>query len=145
MIDAVGMEAHGSPAGKLARQVAGLLPDAATAQLMQTVGVDQLAALHLAIDAVRRGGTISLVGVYGGRADPMPMMVMFDKQLQLRMGQANVRRWVDDIMPLLTADDDPLRVDNFATHHVPLDQAAQAYADFSPRYQSVSLGIGVWH
>jgi threonine dehydrogenase-like Zn-dependent dehydrogenase len=133
VIDAVGMEAHGSPGGKLARKIAGLLPDAATAKLMQTVGVDQLAALHLAIDAVRRGGTISLAGVYGGMADPLPMMVMFDKQLQLRMGQANVRRWVDDIMPLLVGDDDPLGVDTFATHHTPLDQAPQAYADFQAK------------
>jgi len=130
VIDAVGMEAHGSPGARLARQVAGLLPDPATAKLMQTVGVDQLAALQLAIDAVRRGGTISLAGVYGGMADPMPMMVMFDKQLQLRMGQANVRRWVDEIMPLLTGDDDPLGVDTFATHHTALDQAPAAYADF---------------
>jgi threonine dehydrogenase-like Zn-dependent dehydrogenase len=130
VIDAVGMEAHGSPGGKVARQIAGLLPDPATAKLMQTVGVDQLAALQLAIDAVRRGGTISLAGVYGGMANPMPMMVMFDKQLQLRMGQANVRRWVDEIMPLLTEDDDPLGVDTFATHHTALDQAPAAYADF---------------
>jgi threonine dehydrogenase-like Zn-dependent dehydrogenase len=133
VIDAVGMEAHGSPAGKLARQVTGFLPDPAAAKLMQTVGVDQLAALHLAIDAVRRGGTISLAGVYGGMADPMPMMTMFDKQLQLRMGQANVRRWVGDIMPLLTGDDDPLGVDTFATHHAPLEQAPQAYADFQAK------------
>jgi threonine dehydrogenase-like Zn-dependent dehydrogenase len=133
VIDAVGMEAHGSPGGKLARQVAGLLPDPATAKLMQTVGVDQLAALHLAIDAVRRGGTISLAGVYGGMADPLPMMVMFDKQIQLRMGQANVRRWVDDIMPVLAGDGDPLGVETFATHHTPLEQAPQAYADFQDK------------
>ena len=61
---------------------------------MQTAGVDRLAALHSAIDLVRRGGTISLSGVYGGMADPMPMLTMFDKQIQLRMGQANVWRWV---------------------------------------------------
>ena len=60
------------------------------------------------------------VGVYGGATDPLPMLPMFDKQLDLRMGQANVRRWIDDILPLLTDDDDPLGVDAFATHHVPL-------------------------
>ena len=42
------------------------------------------------------------------------MLTLFDKQVTLRMGQANVKRWVDDIMPLLT-DDDPLGVDDFAT------------------------------
>jgi threonine dehydrogenase-like Zn-dependent dehydrogenase len=130
VIDAVGMEAHGSPVGKLAQTLAGLLPDAAAEKLIDKAGIDRLAALHLAIDVVRRGGTISLSGVYGGTADPMPMMVLFDKQIQLRMGQANVRRWVDDIMPLLTGDSDPLGVDTFATHRVPLDQAPQAYENF---------------
>jgi threonine dehydrogenase-like Zn-dependent dehydrogenase len=132
VIDAVGMEAHGSPAGKLARQITGLLPDALSAKLMETSGVDQLNALHLAIDVVRRGGTISLSGVYGGMADPLPMMVLFDKQIQLRMGQANVRRWVDDILPLLV-DGDPLGVDSFATHRVPIDAAPEAYANFQEK------------
>ncbi len=133
VIDAVGMEAHGSPGGKLAQQMAGLLPDAVQAKLMERAGIDRLAALHLAIDIVRRGGTISLVGVYGGMADPLPMMVLFDKQIQLRMGQANVRRWVDDILPLLTGTGDPLGVDDFATHRVPLDQAPGAYANFQQK------------
>jgi threonine dehydrogenase-like Zn-dependent dehydrogenase len=130
VIDAVGMEAHGSPAGKLAQTVAGFLPDAAAAKLIDKAGVDRLAALHTAIDAVRRGGTISLSGVYGGTADPLPMMVLFDKQIQLRMGQANVRRWVDDILPLLTGAADPLGVEGFATHRVPLREAPAAYEAF---------------
>jgi threonine dehydrogenase-like Zn-dependent dehydrogenase len=129
VIDAVGMEAHGSPAGKLAQQMTGMLPDAVAARLMKTAGVDSLSALHLAIDLVRRGGTISLSGVYGAMTDPMPMMTLFDKQIQLRMGQANVKRWIDDIVPLLT-DDDPLGVDDFATHRVPLEQAPEAYETF---------------
>jgi threonine dehydrogenase-like Zn-dependent dehydrogenase len=132
VIDAVGMEAHGSPAGKLAQQMTGLLPDAIAARLMKTAGVDSLSALHLAIDLVRRGGTISLSGVYGAMTDPMPMMTMFDKQIQLRMGQANVRRWIDDILPLLN-DDDPLGVDDFATHRVPLEQAPEAYETFQKK------------
>ena len=110
VIDAVGMEAHGSPVAKLAQKMTGLLPDAVGKPLMQKAGVDRLNALYSAIDIVRRGGTISLIGVYGGMADPLPMLTLFDKQVQLRMGQANVKRWVDDIMPLLT-DDDPLGVD----------------------------------
>jgi len=133
VIDAVGMEAHGSPVGKLAQQVAGLLPDPVAAKLFERAGVDRLAALHLAIDAVRRGGTISLIGVYGGMTDPLPMMTLFDKQVQVRMGQANVRTWVDDIMPLLTGDGDPLGVDTFATHRVPLEQAPQAYENFQQK------------
>jgi threonine dehydrogenase-like Zn-dependent dehydrogenase len=133
VIDAVGMEAHGSPLGKLAHQIAALLPDQVTEKLMETAGVDRLSVLHTAIDAVRRGGTISLSGVYGGEADPMPMMDLFDKQVQLRMGQANVKRWIDDIMPLLQGDDDPLGVEDLATHRMPLDEAPHAYEIFQKK------------
>ena len=129
VIDAVGMEAHGAPVAKAAQQVVGLLPDSLAAAFMRKAGVDRLNALMLAIDIVRRGGTISLSGVYGGMADPLPMLTLFDKQIQLRMGQANVHRWVPDILPLLT-DDDPLGTEAFATHHVPLAEAPQAYEMF---------------
>ena len=133
VIDAVGMEAHGAPLGKLAQTLAGFLPDAVARKAIETAGVDRLAALHLALDLARRGGTVSLSGVYGGAVDPLNMMQMFDKQLTLRMGQANVRRWVDDILPLLSGDDDPLGVDGFATHHVPLDEAPAAYEMFQKK------------
>jgi threonine dehydrogenase-like Zn-dependent dehydrogenase len=132
VIDAVGMEAHGSPGAKIAQQMTGLLPDSMAQSVMQKAGVDRLHALYLAIDIVRRGGTISLSGVYGGMADPLPMLTIFDKQIQLRMGQANVRRWVDDVMPLLV-DGDPLGTDQFATHHLPLDQAPDAYEKFQKK------------
>ncbi len=132
VVDAVGLEAHGSPGTTALHKLVGLLPDAVAEPLMQKAGVDRLAALYSAIDAVRRGGTISLSGVYGGMADPLPMLTLFDKQVQLRMGQANVKRWVPEILPLLT-DDDPLGVDTFATHHVPLGDAAAAYEVFQKK------------
>jgi threonine dehydrogenase-like Zn-dependent dehydrogenase len=131
VIEAVGMEAHGSPVARSMRAVTSLLPDAAGETLMRSAGIDQLAALHLAIDLVRRGGTLSIAGVYGGMADPMPMLTLFDKQVHVRMGQANVRRWIDDILPMVTDDLDPLGLETFATHHVLLDQAPQAYEDFA--------------
>ena len=132
VIDAVGMEAHGAPIGKLAQNIAGLLPDAVARKLMENAGVDRLSAMNLAFELVRRGGTVSLSGVYGGTADPLPMLNIFDKQLQIRMGQANVKRWVDDILPLL-GDDDPLGVDDFATHRVPLAEAPRAYEMFQKK------------
>ncbi|MCW3066841.1 MAG: Threonine dehydrogenase, partial [Solirubrobacterales bacterium] len=132
VIDAVGMEAHGSPIGKLAQQMAALLPNAVAEKLMEKAGVDRLFALHAAVDIVRRGGTISLIGVYGGMLDPLPMLTIFDKQIQLRMGQANVKRWVDDIMPLLM-DGDPLGVEGFHTHRMPLDEAPRAYEMFQKK------------
>jgi len=130
VIDAVGMEAHGSPVAETVQKALGVLPKAAQAAVMTTAGVDRLAALYEAIECVRRGGTISIVGVYGGAADPLPMMQLFDKQIQLRMGQANVRRWSDDILALLQQDDDLLGVESFATHHLPLEEAPQAYKTF---------------
>jgi threonine dehydrogenase-like Zn-dependent dehydrogenase len=132
VIDAVGMEAHGAPLGKLAHQLASMLPDSVTQMMMEKAGIDRLSVLHSAIDTVRRGGTISLSGVYGGSADPMPMMDLFDKQIQLRMGQANVKRWIDDIMPLLQ-DGDPLAVGDLATHKLPLEQAPHAYEIFQKK------------
>ncbi|EON32648.1 alcohol dehydrogenase [Gordonia terrae C-6] len=132
VIDAVGMEAHGSPINKALQSVVGLLPDAVARKAMSEMGTDRLGALYSAIDIVKRGGTISLSGVYGGAADPLPMLTMFDKQIRLHMGQANVKRWVDDIMPLLT-DDDPLGVDTFATHELPLEEAPQAYETFQQK------------
>jgi threonine dehydrogenase-like Zn-dependent dehydrogenase len=133
VIDAVGMEAHGAPFGKLAHTLAGMLPDALASRMIETAGVDRLSVLHAAISAVRRGGTISLSGVYGGMMDPLPMMDLFDKQIQLRMGQANVKRWIDDIMPLLTGEGDPLGVDDLATHKLELDKAPYAYEIFQKK------------
>ncbi|MEU2549732.1 alcohol dehydrogenase catalytic domain-containing protein [Streptomyces roseolus] len=132
VVDAVGMEAHGAPVARGLQTVVGHLPDAVARGLMRRYGVDRLSALHLAVELVRRGGTVSLAGVYGGQADPMPLLTMFDKQLTLRMGQANVLRWVDRLLPLLT-DDDPLGVDDFATHRLPLGEAADAYEMFQKK------------
>jgi threonine dehydrogenase-like Zn-dependent dehydrogenase len=133
VIDAVGMEAHGSPIGKLAQRLAGFLPDALAQPMVQKAAIDRLAALHMAIELVQRGGTISLSGVYGGAISPMPLIQMFDKQITLRMGQANVRRWIDDILPLLSNGDDPLGVDTYATHRLPIDQAPHAYEIFQKK------------
>ena len=101
--------------------------------LLEHVGIDRLHAVYLAIDIVRRGGTISLSGVYSGAADSIPMVTLFDKQIQLRMGQANVHRWVDDLLPLVSGDDDPLGVDDFTTHTMPLEDAPKAYEMFQKK------------
>jgi threonine dehydrogenase-like Zn-dependent dehydrogenase len=133
VIDAVGMEAHGAPGGKLAQTLAGLVPKGVARKVMENAGIDRLTVLSMAIDLVRRGGTVSLSGVYGGTADPINMLQAFDKQINLRMGQANVKRWIDDLMPLVGGDDDPLGVESFATHHVPLSEAPEAYEMFQKK------------
>ncbi|MFI7078736.1 zinc-dependent alcohol dehydrogenase [Micromonospora sp. NPDC049903] len=129
VIDAVGMEAHGAPLGKFAQAAAGILPDKLADPMIDKVGVDRLVVLKAAMKAVRRGGTVSISGVYGGEVDPLPLMEMFDRGIQLRMGQCHVRRWIDEIIPLLT-DEDPLGVSDLRTHRLPLDQGPQAYQMF---------------
>ena len=133
VIDAVGMEAHGSGAGKLAQTAAGLLPDAVSQKLIDKGGVDRLSVVYAAFDTVRRGGTVSLSGVYGGSANPMNFMQMFDKQITLRQGQANVKRWIDDLMPLVSDEADPLGVMDLATHRVAIDDAPHAYEIFQKK------------
>jgi threonine dehydrogenase-like Zn-dependent dehydrogenase len=133
VIDAVGMEAHGGTAGRLAQTAVGGLPDKLAQSLTDRFAVDRLTVLHAAIKGVRRGGTVSLSGVYGGEVDPMPMMEMFDRGIQLRMGQCHVRRWLDEIMPVLECDGDPLGVEDLRTHRLPLDEAARAYEMFQKK------------
>jgi threonine dehydrogenase-like Zn-dependent dehydrogenase len=115
------------------QRATGLMPRPVAAGMMERVGIDRMAALMDAFDAVRRGGTVSITGVYGGMTDPMPMLRLFDKGVNIRMGQAHVKRWIDDIMPLLTDDSDPLDVEGLATHKVPLDQAPRAYEIFQKK------------
>lgn len=134
VVDAVGMEAHGSPVARAAHQVVGHLPKAVGQKAMETMGVDRLAALHTSLDLVRRGGTVSLSGVYGGVASPMPLLSMFDKQIQLRMGQCNVRAWTDDLLPLVEDPSDPLGVTDLVTHRLPLEEAASAYETFQKKH-----------
>jgi threonine dehydrogenase-like Zn-dependent dehydrogenase len=130
VIDAVGMEAHGSPNAKVAQTLVGLLPDAIAQPLTDKFAVDRIDALTTALKSVRRGGTVSLSGVYGGEVDPLPMMEMFDRGIQIRMGQCHVKRWIDDIMPLVLDDADPLGTEDLATHVLPLEDAPHAYEIF---------------
>jgi threonine dehydrogenase-like Zn-dependent dehydrogenase len=136
-IDAVGMEAHGAPMAKLAQKATGLLPDAIARPMVERLGIDRLNALYGCFDVVRRGGTVSISGVYGGAVDPIPMMQIFDKGLQLRMGQAHVKRWIDEIMPLVTDDSDPLGTEDFVTDRVPLADAPDAYERFQKKEDGV--------
>jgi threonine dehydrogenase-like Zn-dependent dehydrogenase len=133
IVDAVGMEAHGAPLGAFAQNAVGLLPDKLAQKAIETAGVDRLVVVHSAVEAVRRGGTISLSGVYGGTASPMPLMKMFDKQIQLRMGQCNVKRWIDDLLPLVEDESDPLGVMDLVTHRVGLDEAPAMYEKFQKK------------
>jgi threonine dehydrogenase-like Zn-dependent dehydrogenase len=133
VVDAVGMEAHGSPGAGFAQAVIGILPDAIARPAMDKAGIDRLAAMHTALDLVRRGGTVSLSGVYGGEADVLPMKSMFDKQVRLKMGQCNVRNWIDDLVPLVEDPADPLGVLDLTTHRVSLEEAPAMYEVFQKK------------
>jgi threonine dehydrogenase-like Zn-dependent dehydrogenase len=130
VVEAVGMEAHGSPISKAAHTAVGLLPSQVARPFMDRLAIDRMHALRTSLKAARRGGTVSIAGVYGGEVDPFPMMEVFDRGLQLRMGQCHVRRWTDDIMPLATDSEDPLGLEDLATHRLPLESAPEAYAMF---------------
>ena len=133
IVDAVGMEAHDSPVGKAAHAVVGALPDVLARPMADKMALDRMGALRTAIKAVRRGGTVSVSGVYGGEVDPMPMMEMFDRGITMRMGQCHVKRWVDDIMPAVVDGSDPLGTLDMTTHHMPLDQAPEGYDTFQKK------------
>ncbi len=133
VVDAVGMEAHGTPVQAALQIVAGKLPGPLARAAAETFGVDRMAAMRTAFKSVRRAGTVSLSGVYGGQADPMPMMDLFDKCITMRMGQAHVKRWVDDIMPALQDDSDPLGTGDLTTHPLPLEQAPHGYEIFQKK------------
>lgn len=137
VIDAVGMESHGAPVAEFMQKATALLPDRLGAALAERAGIDRLSALANAIDAVRRGGTLSVVGVYGGQADSLPMMDLFDKGIQIRMGQAHVKRWIPDLLPLVLDDNDPLATEDLATHVLPLADAPQAYEMFQQKQDGV--------
>ncbi len=117
-IDAVGMEASGS--------VVGTILQATNLQL------DRATALRECMSSIRRGGTLSISGVYAGPIQAFPLGDLFDMQVQVRMGQANVRHWVDDIMPLL-GDDDPLGTEDLKTHEMPLEDAPLGYEIFQKK------------
>jgi threonine dehydrogenase-like Zn-dependent dehydrogenase len=133
VVDAVGMEAHGSPVAKAAIAAVSVLPDVIARPLTDKMAIDRLAALRDVIKSTRRGGTVSISGVYGGEVDPLPMMELFDRGLQVRMGQCHVRRWTPEILDEVISDADPLGLEALATHHLPLDKAPEAYDMFQKK------------
>jgi len=127
VLEAVGMEAHGNPVAEKVIGLASRLPKPVARIAIEKMGIDRLDALYTAFDGVRRGGTVSISGVYGGTADPLPMMDLFDKGLTLRMGQCHVKRWTEDLFDVLARDEDVFGVDDLASHRVPLGQAPEMY------------------
>ena len=133
VLDAVGMDAHGNPIAEKIVAGAARLPKPLGRKAIETAGIDRLDALHTAIHSVRRAGTVSVSGVYGGMADPMPMMEMFDKGISMRMGQCHVRHWTDELLEIASRPDDVLGLESLATHHVSLEDAPEMYKIFQEK------------
>lgn len=118
VIDAVGMEAHGFAIDNIldiAKQKIG-------------IGADRAAALRQALLAVRKGGRVSVPGVYGGLADKFPLGALMEKGLQLRTGQTHVQRYVKDLLARI--EDGTLDTTFLISHRLPLEEAATGYRNF---------------
>ena len=113
-IDAVGLEAH-----------RGLKDKLANIAHMQT---GSISALELCISAVRRGGVVSVVGVYGMSYDAFPLGQIFDKGIKLAFGQAPVQRYIDELIEILQRGE--ITLDDIITHNLPLEKAPDAYRIF---------------
>ena len=113
-VDAVGLEANRKLKDKLANVVH-----------MQG---GSIAALELCISAVRRGGVVSVVGVYGMPYDAFPVGQIFDKGIRMAFGQAPVQKYIDELIGIL--DRDEIKLHDIITHRLPLEQAVNAYKIF---------------
>jgi threonine dehydrogenase-like Zn-dependent dehydrogenase len=116
-IDAVGLEASGSPLHR------------ALGALRLQAGAPT--ALEWAIASVRKGGTVSIIGVYGPPWNLLPIGTAMNKGLTLRMGQCHVRRHMSELLGHIQAG----RIDARAvmSHRLPLEQAAEAYRMFAEK------------
>lgn len=118
VIDAVGMESHGfSPDNLL---------DAAKQKI--GIGADRAHALRMALMAVRKGGRVSIPGVYGGMADKFPLGALMEKGLQVRTGQTHVQRYTQQLLDLIMEE----KIDTtfMISHRLSLEEAPKGYRNF---------------
>jgi threonine dehydrogenase-like Zn-dependent dehydrogenase len=126
-IDAVGLEAHGN-------SIDALYDYAKTAVMLET---DRSHALRQAIYACRKGGTLSIPGVYGGFLDKFPLGVAFAKGLTFKMGQTNVHRYMKPLLNRVeNGDIDPSFV---ITHRFSLDEGANGYSTFDAQGDCIKV------
>ncbi len=140
-VDAIGMRAHAA-GDSSPRDTAVSPPTTGTGNATQS-GSDRLRALRDAISSVRCAGTVSISGVDASLGTKLPIMNMFDKGIQLRMGQANVRRWVADLLPLVI-NEDRLGTEDLATHRLPLAHAEHAYELFQKKDEAIKVVMDPW-
>jgi len=118
VIDAVGMEAHGFAIDNLfdvVKQKVGF-------------GFDRASALKQALLAVRKGGRVSIPGVYGGMTDKFPLGALMEKGLQVRTGQTHVQKYHRKLLAMI--EEGKLDTTFLISHHLPLEDAAEGYRNF---------------
>jgi len=117
-IDAVGLEAHGPHLDYYYDK----------AKTMAMLATDRVSALRQAIFACRKGGTVSVPGVYGGFLDKMPFGAVVQKALTIKSGQTHVQKYLPTLLQhIQNGDIDPSFV---VTHRVTLDDAPRMYKTF---------------
>ncbi len=134
VIDAVGMEAHGFSIDNMldvAKQKIG-------------IGADRASALKQAILAVRKGGRVSIPGVYGGMTDKFPLGALMEKGLSIKSGQTHTQKYMDKLLGMIT--DGKIDTTFLISHRLPLEQAPDGYANFKNQqdeYTKVVLKPGM--
>jgi threonine dehydrogenase-like Zn-dependent dehydrogenase len=118
VIDAVGMEAHGFTPDNVLE----------VAKQKMSPGFDRGHALRSAIISVRKGGKVSIPGVYGGYLDKFPLGAMMEKGLEIRTGQTHVQRYTKDLLKRILNDE--IDTTFLISHRLPLEQAAEGYKNF---------------
>lgn len=120
-IDAAGMEAHGTALDALYDR----------AKQAVRLATDRSHALRQAIQACRKGGTVSIPGVYGGLLDKFPLGAAFAKGLTMRMGQTHVHRYLRPLLELIESG--RLDATFVVSHRWPLSRAPEAYRMFNDK------------
>jgi threonine dehydrogenase-like Zn-dependent dehydrogenase len=121
-IDAVGLEAHGET-------LDAMFDNVAQAVMMES---DRPHVLRQAIQACRKGGTVSIPGVYGGIVDKIPMGAAFNKGLTFKMGQTHMHSYMEPLLQRVQEDEiDPSFI---ISHRLKLDDAPKGYDMFLNKY-----------
>lgn len=132
-IDAVGLEAHSA-------QLQGIYDKVKTALMLET---DRSSVLRQAIQSVRKGGTVSIPGVYGGLLDKVPFGAAFGKGITMKMGQTNMHNYMKPLLERIEKGQiDPTYI---ISHHITLDQAPEMYKIWRDKKQDVTkIVIDPW-
>ena len=132
-IDAVGMEAHST-------QLQGMYDNVKTALMLET---DRPVVLRQAIQAVRKGGTVSIPGVYGGLLDKVPFGAAFGKGITMKMGQTNMHSYMKPLLGRIEKGEiDPTYI---ISHRITLEEAPEMYKVWRDKQQKVTkIVIDPW-